>query len=79
VRSRRAAWVSAPRQVLAEIGREAGVEASAVAVADALSTAFMISRTADIEAYCRKRREVEAWVLEGELWHFSATKGAGSG
>lgn len=79
VRSRQAAWVSAPRQVLAEIGREAGVEASATAVADALSTAFMINQVGDIEAYCLKRPEVEAWVLEGELLHFSATEGADSG
>ena len=77
--SRRAAWVSAPRQVLAEIGRKAGVEASAAAVADALATAFMISQAVDIEAYCRKRREVEAWVLEGELLHFPATERARSG
>ena len=78
MRSRRAAWVSAPRQVLAEIGREAGVEASAAAVADALSTAFIISQVGDIEAYCLKRPEVEVWVLERELLHFPATGRAGS-
>jgi thiamine biosynthesis lipoprotein len=79
VRSRQASWVSASREVLAEIGREAGVEASAAAVADALSTAFMIGRAGDIEACCLKRPGVEAWVLEGELLHFPAAERAGSG
>jgi thiamine biosynthesis lipoprotein len=79
VRSRRAAWISAPQQVLADIGREAGVEGSAAAVADSLSTAFMISTVEDIDAYCLKRPGVEAWILEEELLHFPATERAGSG
>jgi hypothetical protein len=28
---------------------------------------------------CRGHAELEAWILEGELLHFPATKGAGSG
>jgi len=51
VRSRSAAWVSAPRPILAAIGRQAGVEDSAAAIADALSTAFMISPAEEIDAY----------------------------
>jgi FAD:protein FMN transferase len=78
VRSRRAAWVSAPRRVLADIGRQAAVEGSAAAVADALSTAFMISATEDIETYCRRRPELEAWILERELLHFPAAGGPGT-
>jgi thiamine biosynthesis lipoprotein len=72
VRSRTAAWVSAPRRVLADLGRRAGVEASAAAVADALSTAFMISPVEEIEAYCRSHDGLEAWVLAGAFLHFPA-------
>jgi thiamine biosynthesis lipoprotein len=70
VRSRSAAWVSAPRLVLAAIGRQAGVEDSAAAVADALSTAFMISPAEEIGAYCERRAGLEAWILEGTLTHY---------
>jgi thiamine biosynthesis lipoprotein len=70
VRFRRAAWVSAPRRVLADISRQAGIEDSPAAVADALSTAFMISRVEDIERYCWRHPGLEAWILEGELRHF---------
>lgn len=70
VRPRSAAWVSAPRLVLAAIGRQAGVEDSAAAVADALSTAFMISPVDEIEACCERHPGLEAWILEGELRHF---------
>ncbi len=79
VRARRAAWVSAPRGVLADISRQADVEPAAAAVADALSTAFMISAPEDIEAFCRKHRGLEAWILEAELAHFPATMPAGCG
>mgnify|MGYP001566825819 CR=1 FL=1 len=76
VRTRSAAWVSAPRHVLADISRQAGVEGSPTAVADALSTAFMINAVEDIAAYCRRHPELEVWVLDGALRHFSATEGA---
>ena len=79
VRLRRAAWVSAPRAVLADISRQAGIEPSAAAVADALSTAFMISAPDDIDAYCRTHPGLEAWSLGAELAHFPATKQAGTG
>ena len=70
VRSRVAAWVSAPRAVLAAIGRLAGVEDSAAAVADALSTAFMISPADQIAACCENHPGLEAWILEDALAHF---------
>ncbi|MBZ5495004.1 MAG: FAD:protein FMN transferase [Acidobacteriia bacterium] len=67
VRLRSAAWVSAPRKVLGE---------SPAAVADALSTAFMILSAQEIEAYCRNHSGLEAWILEPaaqRLLHFPAT------
>jgi len=70
VHSRQAAWVSAPRQVLVDIGRPAEVEASPAAVADALSTAFMIMLPEEIKQYCRKYPGVEAWILQPHLIHF---------
>lgn len=70
VRSRSAAWVSAPRRVLAAIGRQAGVENSAAAVADALSTAFMVSPAEEIAACCERHAGLEAWILDGALTHF---------
>jgi len=75
VRSRRAAWVSAPRRVLVDIGRQAAVEGSAAAVADALSTAFMVSPVEDIETYCRTHPGLEVWVLEAGLMHFPGAEG----
>jgi FAD:protein FMN transferase len=70
VRSRSAAWVSAPRSVLAGISLAAGVEASPAAVADALSTAFMIGAVDDIDSYCREHPGLEAWTLDGTLTRF---------
>jgi len=71
IRSRQAAWVSAPRDVLADISREAGIEGSPAALADALSTAFMIMPADEIDTYCQRHRGVEAWILEGEVRHFA--------
>ncbi|MBE3133387.1 MAG: FAD:protein FMN transferase [Acidobacteria bacterium] len=79
VRSRLAAWVSAPRRILADIGRQAAVEGSAAAVADALSTAVMISAIEDIETLCLKHPGLEAWILERELLHFPAAGRPGTG
>lgn len=73
VRSRLASWVSAPREVLAELSRRAGVDASPTAAADALSTAFMIHHVDDIDAYCRRQPGIDVWILEDGLRHFSAT------
>lgn len=79
VRTRAAAWVSAPRQVLADISCRAGIDASPTAAADALSTAFMINRADEIAAYCREHPGLEAWILEDTLRHFSAVHEAASG
>jgi thiamine biosynthesis lipoprotein len=70
VRSRQAAWVSAPQQVLADISRRAGVQPSPAAVADGLSTAFMIMSLEEIQQFCRQHPGVEAWILQPDLLHF---------
>jgi len=72
VRSRQAAWVSAPRVALAAISRRADVDDSPTAVADALSTAFMISPVEEIAAYCETHPGLEVWILERNLTHFPA-------
>jgi FAD:protein FMN transferase len=81
VRGRRAAWVAAPRP------RASGDEAHAdgagrfavTAVADALTTAFMLLGIDEIAALCERSPGLEAWVLpqqdgngstEAELLHF---------
>jgi thiamine biosynthesis lipoprotein ApbE len=71
--------VSAPRRVLADISRRAGVEGSAAAVADALSTAFMSSPAEDIEAYCRAHPGLDVWVLGAGLTHFPGAERAEAG
>lgn len=73
VRGRRAAWVSAPRPVLARLSEAAGVEPSPAAMADALSTAFMICDNTEIDAWCRDHPGVEAWILDAALMHFPMT------
>lgn len=70
VRHRQAAWMAADRSVLADIGLRAGVEQAAAAVADALSTAFMIATHEEIDTYCGNHPGIEAWVLEGAFLHF---------
>jgi FAD:protein FMN transferase len=76
VRDRKAAWVVGTRNVLGDIGRQAGVEPSPAALADALSTAFMVMRPEEIEKYCRTADGVEAWILETGLTHFSYAQGS---
>lgn len=77
-RTRRAAWAAGPRGVLADLGRRGGVEASATAVADALSTAWMISPAGEIQAVCQRFAGLEARLLEGNLLHYLATGGGNS-
>lgn len=54
VRGRRATWVVVPR-----------VDGGAAAVADALSTAFMIQPAGEIAELCRRFPGLEAWVVPG--------------
>jgi thiamine biosynthesis lipoprotein len=75
VRRRIAAWAAAPRDVLAELSRQAlaascaanapigEMQASPSAIADALSTAFMILPIREIGEFCLKHRGVEAWIV----------------
>jgi len=70
VRSRPAAWVAAPIPVLTAISDRAGVESSPAAVADALSTAFMVGSTDDVAAYCARHPGLEAWILDDRLRHW---------
>jgi thiamine biosynthesis lipoprotein len=70
VRSRQGAWVSAPLQVLSAISRPTEVEPSPAAVADALSTAFMIMPPEEIKKYCLRYPGLEAWILQPHLIHF---------
>jgi FAD:protein FMN transferase len=70
VRLRRAAWVSAPCEALVEFCRRAEsaervpIAASPAAVADALSTAFMILPPRQIDELCRTHPGLEVWILE---------------
>ncbi len=70
VNSTQAAWASAPRQIMIDIGRPAEVESSPAALADALSTAFMIMQPEEIKQYCCKHPGLEAWILQPDLMHF---------
>jgi thiamine biosynthesis lipoprotein len=73
-RGRLATWVVVPRPRVAE-PVEDGPRAAATAVADALTTAFMLMGTDEIEALCGRTPGLEAWLLpersEGtDLLHF---------
>lgn len=70
---RRAAWTAVrrpPRDAATE-----GPRAAAAAVADALTTAFMLLPAAEIDALCRRGSGLEAWILDdgpdpdGQLLH----------
>jgi thiamine biosynthesis lipoprotein len=65
-RGRRAAWVAVPRPQTA--GAEARTDGSPrmapAAVADALTTAFLLLGLDDIETLCEQSSGVEAWVLQ---------------
>ncbi len=65
-RGRRAAWVAVPRPQTA--GAEARTDGSPrmapAAVADALTTAFLLLGPGDIETLCERSPGVEAWVLQ---------------
>jgi thiamine biosynthesis lipoprotein len=78
VGGRLAAWVALPRPAPAERGEggHAGPRIAPAAVADALTTAFMLLPASEIEAICAASPGLEAWILpEGgdagdDLLHF---------
>jgi thiamine biosynthesis lipoprotein len=75
VRGRLAAWVALPRPGASAVE---GPRLAPAAVADALTTAFMLLNIDEIAALCERSPELEAWVLSGgearpgepELLHF---------
>ena len=76
VRGRRGAWTKVPRPSRqAETAYADGPRVAAAAVADALTTAFMLLPAADIDALCRCTGGLEAWILDdgpdpdGQLQH----------
>jgi thiamine biosynthesis lipoprotein len=64
-RGRRAAWVAVPRPEVAgpEARTDSGPRLAAAAVADALTTAFMLLSPGEIEALCEQSPGLEAWIL----------------
>ena len=81
---RRAAWVAVPRPEVAgaEAGNDAGPRVAATAVADALTTAFMLLSPGEIGTLCEQSPGLEAWILlepaggaqgEASLLHFSGS------
>jgi thiamine biosynthesis lipoprotein len=80
VRGRLAAWVSVPRPRVPRDAARETPRVAAAAVADALTTAFMILGVEDIEALCRRVPEIDAWVLPtpaagSSLLHFGGSSG----
>jgi thiamine biosynthesis lipoprotein len=64
VRQRLASWVTVPRpQAVREAAAGEGPRLAATAVADALTTAFMLLAPEEIEALCARSPGAEAWVL----------------
>ncbi len=81
VRGRRAAWTLVPRPETAKADRapREGPRMAAAAVADALTTAFMLLGLEEIESICAASPGLEAWVLpeagadgSADLLHFAA-------
>jgi thiamine biosynthesis lipoprotein len=63
-RGRRAAWVAVPRPAGARAAADDSPRLAPAAVADALTTAFMLLAPGEIEALCAANPGVEAWLLE---------------
>jgi thiamine biosynthesis lipoprotein len=79
-RGRLAAWVAVPRPEVT--GAEGAPRVAPAAVTDALTTAFMLLRSEEIEALCRRSPGLEAWILrdpagasdeETHLLHFGGS------
>jgi thiamine biosynthesis lipoprotein ApbE len=86
-RGRRAAWAAVAHAEVAGAAprTDGGPRLAAAAVADALTTAFMLLGPAEIEALCERSPGLEAWILpepaegrqgEASLLHFG---GSGTG
>ncbi len=65
IRERLAAWASVRRPVGADAETADAPVPRMAAIADALTTAFMILAPEEIDALCRRSPELEAWVLSG--------------
>jgi thiamine biosynthesis lipoprotein len=85
VRGRRAAWAAVPRPEPDGAGDQmpARPRLAPAAVADALTTAFMLLRPRDIGALCERNPGLEAWILPARagssrespgLRHFGGTR-----
>jgi thiamine biosynthesis lipoprotein len=90
VRGRLAAWVALPRPPTQSAAADRAPRLAPAAVADALTTAFMILSVDEIAALCEQSPGLEAWVLPDEasslrtarLLHFAKRarrSGAGHG
>ncbi|HVG68412.1 MAG TPA: FAD:protein FMN transferase, partial [Gaiellales bacterium] len=90
VRGRLAAWVALPRPAqpgaTAADGPRPGPRLAPAAVADALTTAFMLLGVDEIDALCERSPGLEAWVLPdgasagtADLRHFGGPAGEGAG
>jgi FAD:protein FMN transferase len=84
-RGRRAAWAAVPRPDPAEVGARAAdrPRLAPAAVADALTTAFMLMSLGDIESLCDRNPGLEAWILappaagrqpDSSLRHFGGSR-----
>jgi thiamine biosynthesis lipoprotein len=64
-RGRRAAWVAVPRPEVAEAEVRTAVRprVAAAAVADALTTAFMLMSLGEVEALCEQNPGLETWIV----------------
>lgn len=77
VRGRLAAWVALPRPTNSGAAADRGPRLAPAAVADALTTAFMVLNVDQIAALCERSPGLEAWVLldgastgSADLLHF---------
>ncbi len=83
-RGQRAAWVVLPRPAPSLVEGPVGSRIAPTAIADALTTAFMVLRVDEIEAICSQSPGLEAWILttsnvgdgEAPLLHFGSVSGA---
>lgn len=84
-RGRRATWVAVPRPELARVNAQVddGPRIAAAAVADGLTTAFMLLSPGEVETLCGRSPGLEAWILlepadgrpeESSLLHFGVPR-----